>query len=166
MPMALLEFAYVLCTLLLSVYGFNSLLLVALYLQHRHDASPDPAPGEAWPSVTVQLPIYNELHTVERLVQAAASMDYPRDRLEIQVLDDSTDQTGVLASRVVRRLREQGSNVVHITRPTRKGFKAGALAVGTARAKGDLLAIFDADFIPHSRSDGRLRTDPLGAPQS
>jgi cellulose synthase/poly-beta-1,6-N-acetylglucosamine synthase-like glycosyltransferase len=148
MPMALLEFAYVLCTLLLSVYGFNSLLLVALYLQHRHDASPDPAPGEAWPSVTVQLPIYNELHTVERLVQAAASMDYPRDRLEIQVLDDSTDQTGVLASRVVRRLREQGSNVVHITRPTRKGFKAGALAVGTARAKGDLLAIFDADFIP------------------
>lgn len=146
--MALLEFAYLLCTLLLSVYGFNSLLLVALYLQHRRDASPDPAPGEAWPPVTVQLPIYNELHTVERLVQAAASMDYPRDLLEIQVLDDSTDQTRVLASRVVARLREQGSNVVHVTRPTREGFKAGALAVGTARAKGELLAIFDADFLP------------------
>ncbi|KPL19900.1 MAG: hypothetical protein AMJ93_12940 [Anaerolineae bacterium SM23_84] len=148
MPIALLELAYVLCTLLLSVYGFNSLLLVALYLRHGRDAPPDPAPADVWPRVTVQLPIYNELHTVERLVQAAASMDYPRDRLEIQVLDDSADETRVLASRVVRRLREQGCNVVHITRPTREGFKAGALALGTARAGGELLAIFDADFLP------------------
>ena len=146
--MSVVEFFYALCVVLLSIYGFNNLVLTWLYLRHRHDPIPEPPPPAEWPHVTVQLPIYNELHTVERLLAAAAELDYPRDRLEIQVLDDSTDATRWVAARTVARLRRQGVNVVHITRPDRAGFKAGALAAGLARAKGELVAIFDADFLP------------------
>jgi len=89
-----------------------------------------------------------ELHTVERLLNAAAGLDYPRDRLEIQVLDDSIDATRRVAALTVARLQRQGIDVVHITRPDRAGFKAGALATGLAEAKGELIAIFDADFLP------------------
>jgi hypothetical protein len=98
--------------------------------------------------VTVQLPIYNELHTVERLLTAVAALDYPRDRLEIQVLDDSTDVTRQVVADVVNRIRAQGVNMVHVTRGDRAGFKAGALAVGLTQARGELIAIFDADFMP------------------
>jgi cellulose synthase/poly-beta-1,6-N-acetylglucosamine synthase-like glycosyltransferase len=146
--MSVVEFLYVLCVVLLSIYGFNSLVLTWLYLRHRHDPTPVPLPPVERPRVTVQLPIYNELHTVERLLNAAAGLDYPRDRLEIQVLDDSTDTTRQVAARTVTRLQQQGVDVVHITRPDRAGFKAGALAAGLARAKGELIAIFDADFLP------------------
>jgi len=142
------EVLYALCVVLLSLYGFNSLVLTWLYLRHRHDPIPVPSPPDEWPHVTVQLPIYNELHTVERLLSAAARLDYPRDRLEIQVLDDSTDATSRVAARTVARLRRQGIDVIHISRPDRTGFKAGALAAGLAEAKGELIAIFDADFLP------------------
>ena len=146
--MVVVELLYAACVVLLSVYGFNSLVLTWLYLRHRHDAVPTPSPPAEWPRVTVQLPIYNEMHTVERLLHAAAGLDYPRDRLEIQVLDDSTDATSRVASRVVARLRHRGTDIVHITRRDRSGFKAGALAEGMTTAKGELLAIFDADFLP------------------
>ena len=85
--MSVVEFLYALCVILLSIYGFNNLVLTWLYLRHRHDPIPEPPSPAEWPHVTVQLPIYNELHTVERLVKAAAGLDYPRDRLEIQVTD-------------------------------------------------------------------------------
>lgn len=142
------ELVYAVCVVLLSIYGFNSLVLTWLYLCHRHDPIPEsPLPAE-WPHVTVQLPMYNELHMVERLLTAAATLDYPQDRLEIQVLDDSTDDTRQLAARTVSRLRQQGVDVVHLARAERTGFKAGALAAGLVRAKGELIAVFDADFVP------------------
>jgi cellulose synthase/poly-beta-1,6-N-acetylglucosamine synthase-like glycosyltransferase len=146
--MSFVEFLYVLCVVLLSIYGFNGLVLTWLYLRHRHDPIPEPPSPAEWPYVTVQLPIYNELHTAERLMVTTAGLDYPRDRLEIQVLDDSTDATRRVAARAVARLRRQGINVVHFTRSDRAGFKAGALAAGLAKAKGELIAIFDADFLP------------------
>jgi hypothetical protein len=101
-----------------------------------------------WPHVTVQLPIYNELHTAERLLAAVAALDYPRERLEIQVLDDSTDDTRSVVGRAVERLRGQGIDAVYVTRAERVGYKAGALAAGLASAKGALIAVFDADFCP------------------
>jgi cellulose synthase/poly-beta-1,6-N-acetylglucosamine synthase-like glycosyltransferase len=142
------EVLYAVCLVLLSVYGFNSLALVWLYLRHRHDGPPNPTPPGDWPRVTVQLPIYNERHTVARLLDAAAALDYPRERLEIQVLDDSTDDTREIAERAVSRLRQQGVDVVHVTREERTGYKGGALAAGLTAAKGELIAIFDADFLP------------------
>jgi len=100
------------------------------------------------PRVTVQLPIFNERYVAERLLKACAALDYPRDLLEIQALDDSTDDTVDLVAATVERLRADGVNVVHIHRADRAGFKAGALANGLATAKGEFIAIFDADFVP------------------
>ncbi len=142
------EFLYAVCVFLLGLYGLNALILTGLYLRHRRDAVPEPPPPATWPKVTVQLPVYNELHTVGRLLTMVAGMDYPHDRLEIQVLDDSTDATRELVDRAVERVRQQGIDIVHLTRDERTGFKAGALATGLKQAKGELVAIFDADFSP------------------
>ena len=98
--------------------------------------------------VTVQLPIFNELHTIDRLLTAVSRLDYPRDRLGIQVLDDSTDRTNQIASHQVDSLRGLGTNIVHIARADRTGFKGGALAHGLEIARGEFVAIFDADFVP------------------
>ena len=150
--MWIFELLYALCAFLLSLYGLNSLVLTVLYLWHRRDPETRGLETAAtrldWPHVTVQLPIYNELHTVERLLAAAAALDYPRERLEIQVIDDSTDGTRPLVIRIVERLQNQGIDTVHVTRADRAGYKAGALAAGLASAKGEFIAVFDADFIP------------------
>ncbi len=98
--------------------------------------------------VTVQLPLYNEMYVARRLVEAVCRLDYPRDRLEIQVLDDSTDETSEIVARVVAEQRALGADIHHITRCDRQGFKAGALAAGLGAARGSLVAIFDADFVP------------------
>jgi hypothetical protein len=98
--------------------------------------------------VTIQLPIYNERHTVERLLRAAAGLDYPRDKLQIQLLDDSDDETVDIAEEMVNRLRREGIQVDHITRKDRTGYKAGALSAGLQTATGELVAVFDADFVP------------------
>lgn len=111
--------------------------------------------------VTVQLPIYNELYVVDRLMQAIAALEYPRDRLEVQVLDDSDDATGGHVADAVARLRRQGLDIVHLHRDERSGYKAGALAAGLSRARGELVCIFDADFAP--RPDFLRRTVPLFA---
>ena len=146
--MIVVELFYVLCVVLLSLYGLNSLALTWLYLRHRHDPRPIPAPPSEWPRVTVQLPVYNEVHTVERLLRATAALDYPRDRLQIQVLDDSCDATRELAARLAVDLQRQGMDIVHLTRAERSGFKGGALAAGLAIARGEFVAILDADFVP------------------
>jgi cellulose synthase/poly-beta-1,6-N-acetylglucosamine synthase-like glycosyltransferase len=146
--MVLLTILYGLCVLWLSLYGFNSLVLTALYLRRRRVPVPVPAAPAEWPVVTVQLPVYNELHTVERLLEAAARLDYPRDRLQIQLLDDSGDETREVAVRTVARLRAWGVDVVHHVRAERAGFKAGALAAGLDTARGEIVAILDADFVP------------------
>lgn len=138
---------YFLVWIVLAVYGVHRLHLVRLY--RRRAACPMPPTSDGtWPSVTVQLPVYNERYVVERLLDAAASLDYPRDRLEIQLLDDSDDATTEIAAARVAAWRAQGVNVVHVRRADRAGFKAGALQAGLERATGDLLAIFDADFVP------------------
>ena len=99
--------------------------------------------------VTIQLPLYNELYVVERLINAICAIDYPKELMEIQVLDDSTDETVNLAARIVEEKQKEGFNIFHIRRNSRKGFKAGALKEGMKTAKGDYIAIFDADFIPN-----------------
>lgn len=139
---------YLLVVVGLSVYGLHRLWMVVKYLRLR--SRPQQPAGRLGyePRVTVQLPIYNERYVVERLLRAVAGLDYPRELLEVQVLDDSTDDTAELAGRVVEELRGQGLDVVHLRRPTRRGFKAGALQEGLARAKGEFIAIFDADFVP------------------
>jgi cellulose synthase/poly-beta-1,6-N-acetylglucosamine synthase-like glycosyltransferase len=146
--LSVLAIVYGITAVLLATYGFNSLIMVLLYLRHRRDHKPAP-PMTNVPPVTVQLPIYNELHVVERLIDAVARLDYPKDRLHIQVLDDSTDETTRLAQAQVDYYRRQGFDVVLIHRPDRTGFKAGALQRGLEMATGDFIVIFDADFVPN-----------------
>jgi cellulose synthase/poly-beta-1,6-N-acetylglucosamine synthase-like glycosyltransferase len=132
---------------LLAAYGIHRLHLLRLF-RRRDRAAPRPAPPETWPRVTIQLPVYNERYVAERLLDAAAAMDYPAPCLEIQVLDDSTDETSALIAAKAAALQARGHDVVHLRRAARDGFKAGALQHGLLRAKGDLLAILDADFVP------------------
>src|SRR5262249_34114913 len=123
-------------------------VMLHLYYRHRSDA---PRPGstpDPLPRVTVQLPIYNEVYVVERLVDAVAALDYPRDRLEIQILDDSTDRTGEIVRAAAQGLRARGFEITHLRRGPRSGFKAGALQAGLGAASGELMLIFDADFVP------------------
>lgn len=146
--MSILSLVYLVLVVLVALYGANALLLAALYLyRRRQPARPAPEP-QTWPAVTVQLPIYNEIYVVERLIDAVACLDYPRDRLQVQVLDDSTDETTRLAAACVARHRARGLEVELLHRQDRSGFKAGALANGLQRAHGELIAIFDADFVP------------------
>ena len=102
------------------------------------------------PFVTVQLPLYNELYVVERLLENISKLDYPKDKLEIQVLDDSTDESLQTTRNTIEALQAAGIPIQHITRSNRKGFKAGALKEGLAIAKGEFIAIFDSDFVPNS----------------
>lgn len=113
-----------------------------------HGAAEPPPPRDELPSVTVQLPVYNEANVIERLIDASCRLDYPRERLEIQVLDDSNDVTARLAAERVDLWRAAGVRIRHLRRGSRAGFKAGALAYGTRRARGELLLILDADFVP------------------
>jgi cellulose synthase/poly-beta-1,6-N-acetylglucosamine synthase-like glycosyltransferase len=133
---------------ILAVYGVHRYHLVYLYLKNKHKVALPKAKLEVTPSVTVQLPIYNEMYVVERLVEAACHIRYPRELLEIQLLDDSTDGTVEIAAACVAKYRDLGFNIHHIHRANRYGFKAGALENGLKLAMGELIAIFDADFIP------------------
>ena len=101
-----------------------------------------------WPKITIQLPIFNERYVIERLLKAVCRLEYPKDLLEIQVLDDSTDDTGIIAQSIIKKMTDQGLDIVYFHREDRTGFKAGALKEGLKIAKGELLGIFDADFIP------------------
>ncbi len=133
---------------ILLVYGMHRSWLVLVYFLNRHKAPVCPPDPIEWPRVTVQLPIYNERYVIERLVDAVALFDYPLDRLEIQVLDDSTDDTQEIARACVERYQALGLPIHYLHRSDRTGFKAGALAAGLDSATGELIAIFDADFLP------------------
>jgi cellulose synthase/poly-beta-1,6-N-acetylglucosamine synthase-like glycosyltransferase len=148
-PELLLLATYYLALSVLALYGAHRLLLAVVYWRTRRQAPPPSSPGE-WPVITVQLPLYNEMYVVERLLEAVAALDYPRRRLEVQVLDDSDDETTTLARGAVERLRREGLDVTLLHRDRRTGYKAGALAAGLAAARGDLVAVFDADFVPHA----------------
>ncbi len=149
---------YYLVLSLLAFYGLHRLVLLGVYLRTRHRRPPEPAAPEIWPRVTVQLPLYNERYVAGRLIDAVCALDYPRDRLEIQVLDDSTDDTRERVAERVRWYRERGVRIEHLHRTDRTGYKAGALAAGCEVAAGELLAVFDADFVP--RPDFLRRTVP------
>ena len=134
--------------IILSIYGVHRYHLTWTYLRHKSNA-PKPGKGfETLPRVTIQLPIYNERYVVERLLEAVTRIDYPRDLLEIQVLDDSTDETTIVASRLASEYVRSGYPVVYVHRNHRTGFKAGALEAGLGQARGEFIAIFDADFVP------------------
>ena len=139
---------YFLVLVLLSIYGFHRYYLIYLYLRNRHKAPMPSKRFEHLPPVTVQLPLYNERYVVGRLLEAATALDYPREKLEIQVLDDSTDETSQIAEELVKEYAARGHRVRYLHRSNRRGFKAGALAEGLKVAEGEFIAIFDADFVP------------------
>jgi cellulose synthase/poly-beta-1,6-N-acetylglucosamine synthase-like glycosyltransferase len=132
----------------LCIYGFHRYYMAWLYYRNKHVIPTPQSIYEKLPAVTVQLPIYNEQYVVERLIEAVSRIRYPRELLEIQVLDDSTDDTREIAQRAVERYRAQGLDIHYIHRTDRSGFKAGALEAGLAKAKGEFVAVFDADFVP------------------
>lgn len=134
------------------LYSLIQLNLVTLFLKNKKKqiiAQRKQAKDDTYtPLVTVQLPIYNEMYVVNRLIEAIANFDYPSDKLEIQVLDDSTDETVEIIAQKVKEIQTKGINIQHIRRDNREGFKAGALAYGLTIAQGEFIAIFDADFLP------------------
>ena len=151
---------YIIVTAVLALYGFHNLLTTIMYLRMKTPIrrKGEFAPLKEWPPVTVQLPIFNEKYTVERLLQAVTRLDYPSDCLQIQVLDDSTDDTIDLVSKLVEDYQSRGVNIELIHHVDRKGYKAGALDNGLRTATGELIAIFDADFVP--KPDWLKRTVP------
>lgn len=142
--------AYFLMLSLLAFYGSHRYLMVYLYRKYgARDPEPERRFSEAeLPHVTVQLPLYNEKYVCLRLIDTICALDYPADRLQIQVLDDSTDQTVEISAEAVKRWRAQGINIEYVHRHDRTGYKAGALAAGLKQATGELVAVFDADFVP------------------
>jgi len=147
----ILEIIYVISAALLAVYGYNSLVLAWIRAK-RHTPVPikNVADDYDWPQVTIQLPIYNERYVAERLIRAIEEMNYPRSRMHVQVLDDSTDITRDIVAAAVKVQQTQGLDIVHIRRPDRLGYKGGALEYGLSIVKGDYVAIFDADFLPQA----------------
>lgn len=146
MTQTVLQLLYFVCIVGLGLYGFQAFWLTAQFLHRPRTAQPIPL--DHWPIVTVQLPIYNERHVVERLVAACVALDYPRDRLQIQLLDDSDDNTAALTETLAQTWQREGINIAVLRRPNRRGFKAGALANALPQADGEFIAIFDADFVP------------------
>src|SRR6187397_1061761 len=149
--MSPLEFAilglYFLTLVILAVFGLHRYIMVFLYFKHRDQrATSLPLPAKL-PRVTVQLPLYNKMYVVDRLLDSVSKIRYPRELLEIQVLDDSNDETVAIAQAAVERHRENGLDIQYIHRDDRSGFKAGALEAGLKVAKGELILIFDADFV-------------------
>ncbi|MEM8858273.1 MAG: glycosyltransferase, partial [Chloroflexota bacterium] len=133
----------------LFAYGLHCFSMLWLGLRKRkNEYAPSPIQVTDWPSVTVQIPIYNEMYVAERIIAAVSAFDYPADKLQIQVLDDSTDQTVGIVAQMVNQLRLDGLNIDHLHRTDRTGYKAGALKDAMGAATGEFLAIFDADFVP------------------
>jgi cellulose synthase/poly-beta-1,6-N-acetylglucosamine synthase-like glycosyltransferase len=159
----LIALVYLVVLLWLAMYGVSNFVNAMLYLRVKRSTQPKKharLPKE-WPSITIQLPIYNEKYTVERLLQAVTQLEYPADKMQIQVLDDSTDDTAQLVQSLVENYKSQGLNIEWLHRTNRSGYKAGALSEGLKTATGEYLAIFDADFVPPA--DWLKKTVPLFA---
>jgi cellulose synthase/poly-beta-1,6-N-acetylglucosamine synthase-like glycosyltransferase len=150
---------YFFVLVILAVYGWHRYYLVYLYMKNKGRMPVPAGVQETLPSVTIQLPIYNEMYVADRLIDAVCQIEYPRELLEIQVLDDSTDETRSVAEQAVRRNAARGVDITYIHRIDRTGYKAGALDAGLKVAKGEFVAIFDADFIP--TTDFLNRTVPF-----
>src|SRR4029079_11873438 len=161
LPETLILVLYFFVLSILAIYGWHRYYLVYRYMKNRDKVPnpelPPPMPAQL-PRVTIQLPIYNEMYVADRLIDAVCEMDYPRELLEIQVLDDSTAETREIADLAVRRHAARGFDIHYLHRVDRTGYKAGALEAGLRVAKADFIAIFDADFIPPK--DFLLKTLP------
>jgi cellulose synthase/poly-beta-1,6-N-acetylglucosamine synthase-like glycosyltransferase len=140
--------AYFVILAILSFYGLHRYMMVFLFHRHRRNTATPKANFDELPRVTIQVPSYNEMYVIERAIDCVCAIDYPRNRLDIQVLDDSTDETQAIASNAVERWQNLGLDITYIHRTDRAGFKAGALENGLLTAKGEFVAIFDADFVP------------------
>lgn len=140
---------YFIVLLILAMYGLHRYVLLYDYFAYRKNVPATPPPVTNWPRVTVQLPIFNERYVIERLVDAISQFEYSRELLDIQVLDDSTDETRDVARACVERHAAAGLPISYIHRTNREGYKAGALENGLKTAKGEFVCIFDADFIPN-----------------
>jgi len=140
--------SYFFVLIILAVYGWHRYYLVYLYLRNRDNEPKATAPLSPMPVVTIQLPLYNEMYVADRLISSVCAIDYPRELLEIQVLDDSTDETVGIAELAVRRFAAEGIDIKYFHRNDRTGYKAGALEAGLKQARGEFVGIFDADFLP------------------
>ena len=149
---------YFFVLVILAVYGWHRYYLVYLYMKNKDKVPVPQHPLTELPTVTIQLPIFNEMYVADRLIDAVCQIEYPRELLEIQVLDDSTDETCKVAERAVRRQAANGIDIKYLHRTDRTGYKAGALEAGLKVARGQFVAIFDADFIPSA--DFLLKTVP------
>jgi cellulose synthase/poly-beta-1,6-N-acetylglucosamine synthase-like glycosyltransferase len=163
---------YILCMIAMSLYGLNAMATAILFViakRHSGKEPPETEPKE-WPTVTIQLPVLNEKSLVERLLQSVTKLDYPPDRLQIQLLEDSTDDTVLLSARLVEEYRARGINIECIFRTERSGHKAGNLKNGLKTATGEFIAIFDADFIPFpdwlKKTVPKFRDPKLGCVQT
>ena len=179
-------FIYFIASLFLFSYGMNCYVIVWLFLRsyrkgQKTNASIEERSGYIWedletvPTITTQIPLYNELNVAERVIRAAAAMDYPAGKHEVQVLDDSTDETQLIVDQVAEELRKAGKDISVVRRSDRVGYKAGALEEGTKWAKGEFLAVFDSDFVPQKdflkrlvpfflkRQQGWPRSSKMGA---
>src|SRR3954469_10241107 len=143
---------YLAVLLVLAVYGMHRTALVSMYYRNRHRRPRPAGRFSELPVVTVQLPLFNEMYVVERLLDSVAQIRYPRDRFQIQVLDDSTDETQEICKRKIAELAQRFPelDVEYVHRVDRSGFKAGALDNGLRTAKGEFVLIFDADFLPNA----------------
>lgn len=157
---ALVTVSYGLAALFSAAFGVMELRMLARFLRHRAEirggeekwrgnGTPD-RDGSVRPTVTIQIPLFNERTSAEQIIRAAAAQEYPRDRFDIQVLDDSTDETSAIVARVSDELRATGVRIEHLRRPERAGYKAGALADGLTRSSSEFVAVFDADFAPRA----------------
>ena len=139
---------YFLCLVILFLYSLTQFRLARSFVRTVKKPKQTPPKLSHFPHVTVQLPLYNELYVVERLLKSIVALDYPKNKLEIQVLDDSTDESLELTHRIVTEYQKEGFAITHLTRSHREGFKAGALKEGLKTATGEFIVVFDADFIP------------------
>ena len=166
--------------LIISLYGLTLLIICLFslgqfnltwhYLKAKKFVEEENESLDSYPIVTIQLPVYNEKYVVERLIEAVCNMNYPKDKLEIQVLDDSTDETLEIIEKKVDQYASSGIDIKHVRRPERVGYKAGALAYGLEKAKGEFIAIFDADFVPNTefliRTLPKFKHDKVGMVQT
>jgi cellulose synthase/poly-beta-1,6-N-acetylglucosamine synthase-like glycosyltransferase len=144
----ILNSLYIILLAIISLFGFNALIITILYLFRFLQKKPCPQPPKDWPLIAVQIPLYNEEFVAERIIDKICAFDYPKDKLIIQVLDDSTDKTTEIARQRVAFHHKLGCNIVLIHRDNRKGYKAGALNNGLLKTRAEFIAVFDADFLP------------------
>ncbi|MBA4312096.1 MAG: glycosyl transferase family 2 [Chlorobiaceae bacterium] len=151
-------YSYFISLTILFVFGSSGFVMIYYYLKHRNTKQEPVDFLKEFPAVTIQLPLYNEYYVVERLIDSVCLIDYPKEKFEIQVLDDSTDETTSLLAGIIEQYKNKGYDIHHIRRNSREGYKAGALKEGLKSARGEFVAIFDADFVPHT--DFLMKTLP------